>query len=248
MRIDWWTLTLQTINVLVLVLILARFFFRPIMDIVARRQEEANKLLSDATTAREKAADAKAEVDKIRVGVATERDRLIAEAQKAADIERQNLLSQVSQEIAKLRTEAEAAIARNQKAAEQAIIVRASELAVDIAQRLLARIPPGASLTAFLDGLCQKLRTLPPQERGDFTSAAATDHPIEVVVAAALSKTEIDQIRNALRDALGSELTLKVRSDPALIAGIELHGHGTIVRNSWRADLDRIHEELERAK
>jgi len=248
MRIDWWTLTLQTINVLVLVLILARFFFRPIMDIVARRQEEANKLLFDATTAREKAADAKAEVDKIRVGVATERDRLIAEAQKAADIERQNLLSQVSQEIAKLRTEAEAAIARNQKAAEQAIIVRASELAVDIAQRLLARIPPGASLTAFLDGLCQKLRTLPPQERGDFTSAAATDHPIEVVVAAALSKTEIDQIRNALRDALGSELTLKVRSDPALIAGIELHGHGTIVRNSWRADLDRIHEELERAK
>jgi len=248
MRIDWWTLTLQTINVLVLVLILARFFFRPIMDIVARRQEEANKLLFDATTAREKAADAKAEVDKIRVGVATERDRLIAEAQKAADIERQNLLSQVSQEIAKLRTEAEAAIARDQKAAEQAIIVRASELAVDIAQRLLARIPPGASLTAFLDGLCQKLRTLPPQERGDFTSAAATDHPIEVVVAAALSKTEIDQIRNALRDALGSELTLKVRSDPALIAGIELHGHGTIVRNSWRADLDRIHEELERAK
>jgi len=248
MRIDWWTLTLQTINVLVLVLILARFFFRPIMDIVARRQEEANKLLSDATTAREKAADAKAEVDKIRVGVATERDRLIAEAQKAADIERQNLLSQVSQEIAKLRTEAEAAIARDQKAAEQAIIVRASELAVDIAQRLLARIPPGASLTAFLDGLCQKLRTLPPQERGGFTSAAATDHPIEVVAAAALSKTEIDQIRNALRDALGSELTLKVRSDPALIAGIELHGHGTIVRNSWRADLDRIHEELERAK
>jgi hypothetical protein len=33
-----------------------------------------------------------------------------------------------------------------------------------------------------------------------------------------------------------------------LIAGIELHGPATIVRNSWRADLDRIREELDRAK
>jgi F-type H+-transporting ATPase subunit b len=247
MRIDWWTLALQTINVLVLVWILARFFFRPIADIVAKRQEEVNKLLSDATAARQKAAEARGEVDKMRAGIATERDRLIAEAQKAAQIEKQNLLAQVSQEIAKLRSETDAAIARDQEAAKQAIIARASVLAVDIAQRLLARLPPTASLAAFLDGLCQKLRALPPEERSNFTSAAA-DHPVEVVIAATLSKADVDQIRSALREALGSELQFKVRSDPALIAGIELHGPGTIVRNSWRADLDRIREELDRAK
>jgi hypothetical protein len=31
-----------------------------------------------------------------------------------------------------------------------------------------------------------------------------------------------------------------------LIAGIEVHGRNTIVRNNWRADLDRIGEELGR--
>src|SRR6516162_6653699 len=52
MRIDSWTLALQTFNVLILVWILARFFFRPIMNIVAKRQEEAKKLLTDAAVAR----------------------------------------------------------------------------------------------------------------------------------------------------------------------------------------------------
>ena len=32
MHIDWWTLALQTVNVLVLIWLLARFFFRPVMD------------------------------------------------------------------------------------------------------------------------------------------------------------------------------------------------------------------------
>ena len=57
MRIDWWTLALQTVNVLILILILGRFFFRPVMDIAVKRQQEANKLLSDAARARQQAAD-----------------------------------------------------------------------------------------------------------------------------------------------------------------------------------------------
>ena len=48
MHIDWWTLAFQTVNVLVLIWILARFFFRPVVDIVAKRQEEANKVLAEA--------------------------------------------------------------------------------------------------------------------------------------------------------------------------------------------------------
>ena len=57
MHIDWWTLALQTVNVLVLIWLLARFFFRPVMDIVVKRQEKAKKLLADAARARQQAAD-----------------------------------------------------------------------------------------------------------------------------------------------------------------------------------------------
>ena len=95
MHIDWWTLAFQTVNVLVLIWILGRFFFRPVADIVVKRQEEANKLLADAAAARQQAADARADADKMRAEIGAERDRLIAEAQKSAQTEKANLLAQI---------------------------------------------------------------------------------------------------------------------------------------------------------
>ena len=110
MHIDWWTLAFQTVNVLILIWILGRFFFRPVADIVIKRQEGANKLLADAAAARQQATDARADAEKMRADIGAERDRLIAEAQKSAQKEKENLLALASQDVAKLRSDAKAAI------------------------------------------------------------------------------------------------------------------------------------------
>jgi len=245
MHIDWWTLAFQTVNVLILIWILGRFFFRPVADIVIKRQEGANKLLADAAAARQQATDARADADKMRADIGAERDRLIAEAQKSAQKEKENLLALASQDVAKLRSDAKAAIDQDRIAAEQAIIARAGDLAVEIAQRLLGRFPPEIALATFLDGVCQKVRALPPEAREGFMSAA-TDHAIEVITATPLSEEEAKRVRDALKSAFGAELPLEFRADATLIAGIELHSPHTVVRNSWLADLDRIREELGR--
>jgi F-type H+-transporting ATPase subunit b len=246
MQIDWWTLAFQTVNVLVLIWILGRFLFRPVADIVIKRQEGANKLLADASAARQQAAEARADANKMRAEVGAERDRLIAEARKSAQKEKENLLALASQDIAKLRSEAKAAIAQDQIAAEQAIIARAGELSVEIAQRLLGRFPSEIAQSAFLDGLCRKVRALPSEERESFAAATAADHAIEIVTASPLSKEATAQIRGALKAAFGTELPFKFRADASLIAGIELHSPHAVVRNSWRADLNQIHKELGR--
>ena len=246
MHIDWWTLALQTVNVLVLIWILARFFFRPVVDIVSKRQEETNKLLADAAAARREAAGALAVADKERAEIGAERDQLLAEARKSAQLETVNLHAQSSQEIAKLHGEAEAAIAQERIAAEQAIIARASELSLEIGQRLLGRLSSKIILSAFLDGLCQELRALSSEGRESLTSATVADHAIEVVTAAPLSKGEMEHVRDTLKAAVGSEPPFEFRIDPTLIAGIEVHSRNAIVRNSWRADLDRIRKELDR--
>lgn len=246
MHLDWWTLALQTVNALVLIWILARFFFRPVVNIIAKRQEEVGKLLADAAATRQQASDIRTTADQARADVNAERDSLIAEARASAREEKENLLAQASKEIAKLRSEAETAIARDRIAAEQAIISRASELAVEIAQRLLGRLPSKVALSAFLDGLCHELRALSSETIESFTSAPAAGRGIEVVIAAPLSEEEAAYIVDALNAAFGAKLPFSFRADTTLIAGIELHSRNTSVRNSWRADLDRIRQELDR--
>jgi len=246
MRIDWWTLALQTVNVLILIWILGRFFFRPIMGIVAKRQQEANKLLDDAARTREQAAEARDAAAQASADIAGERERILAEARDAAEIEKHDLIRQSADEIAKLHQEAKAAIARERSAAEAAVVEHASTLAIEIAQHLLARFRPQDLSIIFVDEVCRELRALSSEARETLTSDATADHPIEIVSAAPLSDQEAQQVRAALWKAVGRELPVTFRSDPAIISGIELIGRNVIIRNSWRADLDRIRLELGR--
>ena len=44
MKIDWWTLGLQTINVLVLLWVLQRFLLKPVQAMIAQRQKLTQQL------------------------------------------------------------------------------------------------------------------------------------------------------------------------------------------------------------
>jgi F-type H+-transporting ATPase subunit b len=244
MRIDWWTLALQTANVLILIWLLARFLFRPVAEIVARRQDEANKLLADAAKVQRQADDARTDLQQARANIAAERDKMIAEAHRAAETERLALRARTNDEMTELRAQAEAAISRDRLAMEKLLIDRAGELSVEIARRLLSRVAPAAGVDVFLAELCQQVRASSPRERAAFTPQGGDC--VEIVTAAPLNPEEAERVRGALAEALGGRPVLVFRSDPAVIAGIELHSRHAVMRNSWRNDLERIHEELNR--
>lgn len=243
MPFDWWTLALQTVNVLILVWILARFFFRPIAGIVAKRRDETERLMADADAERKQAKQERAAAEAARQQVADERERLMAEAQKAAEAEKARLLDESAEALARQRNEAESGLARQQAEVEGNLIDRASDLSVEIAQRLLRRLPPETVFTAFLAGLEGALRNLPADGAAGLAGADG-DHPVEVVTAAPLADEQTAQVRALLQSVGGASVQIAFRTDPRLIAGIEVHARNTVIRNNWQADLARIREEL----
>lgn len=246
MQIDWWTLALQTANVLILIWLLARFLFRPVTEIVDRRQDEADRLLADAADVRRQAEEARAHLERAHAGIAGERDKVIADAHATAETERTALLTRTSEEMARLRADAEAAISRDRLAMEETLINHARELSIDIARRLLGRLGPAAGVDDFLAGLCEQVRALSPHERAAFVQSPEGEN-VEIVTAAPLSPDATERVRRAVGEALGGKPTLTFRNDPAVIAGIELQSRHAVIRNSWRNDLERIREELNRA-
>jgi len=246
MRIEWWTLALQTVNVLILIWLLARFLFRPVADIVARRQEAANKLLANAAAAQRQAEAARADLERARANIVAGREKVIAEAHSAAESERLALLARTNEEITNLRAQADAAISRDRIAMEKTLIERTRELSVEIARRLLERVSPMVAAEAFLAGLCHQVRALPPRERMAFLPTE-TDS-IDIVTASPLSAEETERIGSAIAEAFSGKRAFAFRSDPAVIAGIELHSRHAVIRNSWQSDLERIGKELKRVE
>lgn len=243
MQIDWWTLGLQTVNVLILIWILSRFLFKPVAKIVGERQAKAVKLLEDAEAVKSKAeAERKAaEEEAARLGAS--RSEAVKAAASAAEAEKASILAEARSEADRLRTAAKAEIERAKESEAIAVADRASRLAVDIASKVLARLPEEVRVSGFLDGLAKGLAALPEASRADM---GANGEPVRLKAAHALTDAEKRSCRKTLTQALGRPVEITVETDPDLIAGLEIETLHAVVRNSFRSDLDRIAAELTR--
>jgi F-type H+-transporting ATPase subunit b len=241
MHIDWSTLALQTINALVLVWLLARFLFRPVADIVAARQKAAQQLLADAE-ARRSAAQAEQDAARAETArLAASREAALESAQADGEAHKAALLASARTEAAQLRADAEGEIERARAAQARTVEDDAVRLAVDIAGRLLDRMPPEARVQGFISGAAQALAAMPPEVRAGF---GARGEPLALAVPRELTAAQARDCEAAFGAALGRSVTLQVRVDPALIAGLELTSAHAAVRNHLRQDLDAIRATL----
>ncbi|HBK04452.1 MAG TPA: hypothetical protein DDZ81_01175 [Acetobacteraceae bacterium] len=236
MHFDWSTLVLQTVNVLVLLWLLRRFLFRPVVAIVAERKAAAEKLLSDAAAVREEAQAQRAEAVARDQALTADRDHVLADAHSAAETERAALLAQARQEVTQTREAARITQARENADMRQALEAEAQDLAVTIVSRLLGRLPSGTIDTVLMQSLDGWVGSL---HADDLRGLTEDDGPLVVTTSGPLS----EPVQAMLRQRLGDG-TLQFKIDPSLILGIEVMGVHACLRNNWRADLDRIAKEL----
>lgn len=242
MTIDWWTLGLQTVNAVILMWILARFLFRPVSRIIAERQDAAHAALDAAEAAREESETARDAARREAEALAADHARRIAEAQAAAEDEKRRLMAEARAAADKARAEGKRDLEKLRATQARELSQEAGTLAADIAARLLDRLPEEARVTGFVDGLAEAVAELPEATRASIGS----EGPVTLRAARPLADGEAQQIAERLGTVLGRPPALSVETEPALIAGLELETPHAIVRNHFRADLDRIRTELAR--
>ena len=244
MTLDWWGLGLQAINVLILVWLLSRVFWRPVAGAITRRQEAAQAMLDEGKTVKAKTDAALAELVETRVGIAAERDAILAEAKAAADKIAKATLKDAQTKADSLIAAARTAIDRDRNTARKENATRAAELSVEIAARLLSRFNTTEVQTAFLAQLVEAIAGMSAADR---KALMASDADIEIVTATETQDAQSAKIERAVKDALGGTPGVRLVTDPSLIAGLELRSGHFVLHNSWRADLENILKEVENA-
>lgn len=240
MTIDWWTLGLQIVNVLVLVWILAHFLFRPVARIIDDRQKAAHAALDEAQAARDDATTARNAAQAETEALARQRAELLEKAEAEAKDEKRRLLDEAQAAADTARAEGKAELEQMRAAQERALAEQAGNLSIDIARRLLDRLPENARIAGFVDGLAEAVADLPEATR----EGIGADGPVRLRAARDLTSKERDDVAARLTAVLGRSIEIDVATDPDLIAGLELDAPHAIVRNHFRADLDRIRAEL----
>jgi len=241
MTIDWWTLGIQTVNVIILIWLLERFFWRPVAAIIEQRRASAQGILVEAEAKRSEEIAALAEIERTRAGFAREREAILAAAHEAAEKARTARLDEAAKEAASLEADAKAAIEQEKALAGKVWADQASRLSIEIAERLAARLDGPAVRAAFLSWLLKEIRALPNPVR---QAVAVDGGALELTSAMQLAVVDQERYRERIGEAFGAPPRIVFKADPALIAGLELHGPHLVVSNSWRADLTQILADL----
>jgi F-type H+-transporting ATPase subunit b len=241
MTIDWWTLGIQAVNVLILVWLLGRFFWRPVAGMIEQRRATAQAILAEAESKRTQAAAALADIERTRAGFAGERDAILAAAHETAEQARTILLDEATRAAAAVQAAALDAIEKEKKAADAGWAEHASHLAIDIAEHLAARLDGPLVRGAFLDWLLAEIHALPETARH---AVAADGVTLQAISATPLDAADQQRASQRIADAFAAHPHIVFSADAALIAGLELHGPHFVISNSWRADLDKILADL----
>lgn len=243
MTIDLWGLGLQAINVLVLVWLLSRVFWRPVAAAIAKRQEAAQAITETAKAAQDKADAALAEATEALSGIASKRTAMLDKAKIEAETASKATLAEAHTKAEAILSAAKTTITQDTEAARKANESQASDLSLKIAARLLAQLNNPAVKSAFVSQLVDAIADMPANDR---KALAADPKGVEIVSAADIG-AEQDKIKNAIQTALGGTPEIRFTTDPDLIAGLELRSPHFVLHNSWQADLVQVQKAVENA-
>ncbi len=245
MHIDGWTILLQAVNFLILVWLLRRFLYRPVLAVIAERQAATERVRNEAEAARQAAEDARRALEDQRATLPAERDRLIAAARAEAEAERAALLDRTRAEADRALEEARARLAEERTQALGALQRHAADLGTQLATRLLRDAPARSLTRPLLEEACAAVEALPAAQRHALADGI-DPVPVRLATAGALPDEDAAHARDRLSAALGRPVALELTEDPSLIAGVELHFAHSVVRRSWKQTLAEAREEMTR--
>lgn len=241
MQIDWSTLALQTINVVILIWLLQRFLFRPVAAIIAKREQRATSLLEQAEAARIQAESELGEAKHMRDEVESHHDKALESANADAADYKKALFEKARHQADEIVERAKVSIERQRQQEKSNTETYAAELALDIAEKLMQRLPDESRVAGFVDGLTESLEKLSTPERELLLSK---DHRLRLISARELTRKEDSEVKSAIHRVLEMDVEIDSVVDTSLIAGLELEGPHCEVRNSFRADIAHIKEKL----
>ena len=244
MHFDWSTFALQTANFAILVWLLHRFLYRPVLRLLDARRAEIDKQYAESHMAETKAKDELAAVETEHAGIAAERaaalEKAAAQAAEAAAARR----AQVESEAAELIDATRKSLAAERGVALAEARCAALDLGADIARRLLAEVPVKLRAEAWLARIEEHLAGLPKPERDALAQQLVDGGQLTVVTASALSADTAEAWRARLRKTFSERVAIAFDTDRHLVAGAELHFPNAVLRFSWQSALAAMRAEI----
>jgi F-type H+-transporting ATPase subunit b len=223
-ELDWTTFILEIINFLVLVWILQRFLYRPVMNVVAQRRSTISQSLQEAQATQQQATELKTQYENRLMDWQKEREAARKQLGDEIEAERQKLMAQLQSELTEQRRKEQVLAARRDENLLREARQQAQLLSEQFAAKLLSRVAGPAVEGRLLEMLLEDLASLPEEQRKSLAAAQRDNQaPPQVISAFPLNDAQRQNLSAALQKTLETAIGCEFHEDPAVVAGISIH-------------------------
>jgi F-type H+-transporting ATPase subunit b len=227
MLIDWFTVGAQALNFLILVWLMKRFLYQPILRAIDEREK---RIATDVANADSKKAEAEKERDDFQHKNAEfdeQRAALMSKATGEAQAERQRLLDEARKAAAALSTKEWDTLRDEEHNLHQAITRRTQQEVFAIARKALNDLATTSLEERLGEVFNRRLREMNGDGKKGLAAALKTaPDPAIVRSAFDLPAEQRAAIQNALNETFSAEIRVRFETSPDLVSGIELTTNG----------------------
>jgi F-type H+-transporting ATPase subunit b len=247
--IDWFTVVAQIINFLVLVFLLHRFLYGPIVKMMDEREERIFVRLKEAERREAVAEKEEEHYRRERADLAERRRRLLIEAEEEAETQRKELFHQARQEAEAMGRHWQQAIQQEKEQFLRELRRRTTHQVYTVARRALADLADVELERQMVKVFVRRLHDLSEVERTALRPASA-DPQTGLVVTSAFDLTEEERqsIQQTLHEVVGNSngdlVAVTFERGDRVINGLELRSASHRVAWNLAHYLQQLEDEI----
>ncbi len=134
-----WTFIAQICNLFIQLYLIKRFLLKPINAVLEKRKEMASAEIKEAEKAKEEARAIKEEYEQNMAEAKEKANTLIANAQKSASLQSEEMIQEANKQAAAIKAKAESDIAQEKKKAVNELKGEIGGMAMEIAGKVIER-------------------------------------------------------------------------------------------------------------
>lgn len=232
------TAVLEVLNFLVLVWLLKRFFYRPVLAVIEKRRADSEGIIAEAETRHREAEALKGEYEQRLADAGRERDLAMARLEEEVAGERARRLGAVAAEVDTDRQRRQMLAARETEEREAALEREAVTIAVRFATRFLDRLAGPELEAKLVDLALDELVTQAPEKLAALSAALReAGVGVKVVTAFPLGTTRRAALKAVLDKLAGRALEPAFSEDATLKSGLCLMAGSWVLMANLRDEL-----------
>jgi F-type H+-transporting ATPase subunit b len=227
MLIDWFTVGAQALNFIILVWLMKRFLYKPILRAIDAREKMVAAELAEADERRGEAQKERDEFRHKNEELDLQRAALVKKATDEAKAERQRLLDEARRVADALTAKRQETLRNDAKNLNGAIGRRMQQEVFAIVRKALTDLATTSLEERMGEVFTRRLREMDGEAKARLAKALKTaPDPALVRSAFDLPGDQCAAIRNAVNEAFSADIRVRFETAPDLISGIELAANG----------------------